>query len=190
MRGLERLHGEARGLVEEAEDRGWRLEVYDLRHDLRMPVFMATARADHPAFWVAAAAAPDPRRALEKALLELFQNHRWLARQETSAAVVPTTFEAHALHYALHPPGLPEGPLVDFSAIAPLEAPNLGAWLAARGFAPIACDLTTPDVRATGRHVIRAIVPGLVGIHADHRLPFLGSPRLGGARNPLPHPFP
>lgn len=68
----------------------------------------------------------------------------------------------------------------------------------------IICDLTAPDIRQAGFHVVRAILPGLRLLHGDNT-PFLGGERLYhvpkamGYRdrpskeeelNPYPHPLP
>lgn len=53
-------------------------------------------------------------------------------------------------------------------------------------------DVTAPDVRLGGLHVVRALVPGLVPIHAGHGHERLASSRLaavGGLRNRHPHPL-
>lgn len=49
--------------------------------------------------------------------------------------------------------------------------------LAARGFRAYSVDLTTPDIRAVGLHVVRVIVPGLYP-NAPAAFPFLGGQRL------------
>jgi ribosomal protein S12 methylthiotransferase accessory factor len=74
-----------------------------------------------------------------------------------------------------------------------------------RGFDVLVVDLTTPDVRELGLHVVRVLIPGLQPLHGDHCYPFLGGKRLyevpcrlGLRNNPLredkvfklPHPFP
>lgn len=49
--------------------------------------------------------------------------------------------------------------------------------LAASGLAAVSVDVTTPDVAATGMHVVRVVVPGLVP-NGPTGLPFLGGRRL------------
>jgi ribosomal protein S12 methylthiotransferase accessory factor len=76
--------------------------------------------------------------------------------------------------------------------------------LADRGLEAIIVDLTTEDIAEAGFRVVRALIPGTIGLNADYRLRFLGGPRLysapvamgyrehnGGEReiNPYPHPF-
>lgn len=205
--GLERLRGALRGLLDEMDERGWRLTLLDLRDALAVPVVLAVARpaADAesgPCLWLGAAAACTLEVALERALLELVQNHRWLAREcvRRVAPRVPTSFEDHALYYTTHPHLLSR---LDFlwaddaavgtvpaTDVASLPHDDVASWLHAHGLSPIVVDLTSAEVRAHGLHVVRTIVPHFVRVHADESWPFLGSPRLNGAVNPLVHPFP
>lgn len=64
---------------------------------------------------------------------------------------------------------------------------GLSGSLDLAGRRAISVDVTTPDVRAAGLHVVRVVVPGLYS-NAAAGLPFLGG-RLGGERLglPLPH---
>ncbi|MFD4791772.1 YcaO-like family protein [Streptomyces sp. NPDC058459] len=75
-------------------------------------------------------------------------------------------------------------------------APTLDALVArvgAAGHRAVVVDVTTPDVRAAGPHVVRVVVPGLYSNTAAG-LPFLGGTRLAAALAgeprrvlPLPH---
>ncbi|KUN25084.1 hypothetical protein AQJ23_17075 [Streptomyces antibioticus] len=75
-------------------------------------------------------------------------------------------------------------------------APTLDALVSrigAAGHQVVAVDVTTPDVRAAGLHVVRVVVPGLYSNTAAG-LPFLGGTRLAAALRrtprrvlPLPH---
>ncbi len=54
-------------------------------------------------------------------------------------------------------------------------------------------DLTTSDITTLGLSVVRVVCPGMVLLHGDHRLPFLGFQRLfrytdSNSLNPYPHP--
>ena len=69
---------------------------------------------------------------------------------------------------------------------------SIVALLAAAGHEAVIADITTPDVRAAGMAVVRALVPGLLPISFG-----AGRERLGGARlaglplsrlNRIPHP--
>jgi ribosomal protein S12 methylthiotransferase accessory factor len=69
---------------------------------------------------------------------------------------------------------------------------------------PIACEVTTDDVRGLGLRVARVVVPGLHPLFMGHRNRALGGSRLydvparlgergiapGEPDNPFPHPFP
>lgn len=219
VHGLSQARGRLGCLYDEARARGWRVRVYDLRRELPMPVFLVMAQPGRPedeggwpALMVGAAASPDAAQALERAFMELFQNHRYLAAVRPdphSASSDPPrsddvdSFEAHALFYSRHPDRierlsfLEEGEPIALGDIASFPrgdpATDVADWserLEACGFTVFACDLTTRDVRGAGRHVARVVVPEMVRLHSEHALPFLGSPRLEGARNPHPHPFP
>ncbi|MGE5580725.1 MAG: YcaO-like family protein [Bacillota bacterium] len=77
--------------------------------------------------------------------------------------------------------------------------------LSSRGYDVIAVDVTTPDIREVGFHVVRVLVPGLQPMDMDHNYRYLGGKRLYEAplamgcfnrrrspeeMNPVPHPFP
>lgn len=69
----------------------------------------------------------------------------------------------------------------------------LSARLRAKGHQVVVVDVTTPDVRAAGLHVVRVLVPGLYSNTAAG-MPFLGGDRLSAALGdslrrelPLPH---
>jgi ribosomal protein S12 methylthiotransferase accessory factor len=88
------------------------------------------------------------------------------------------------------------------SAKADVEA--LVHRLAALNYQALVVDLTTPDVREIGLHVVRAIIPGFHPLFFGHSLRALGGtrlwqvpPRLGyegitveSGDNPAPHPYP
>ncbi len=75
----------------------------------------------------------------------------------------------------------------------------------AAGSGCYAVDVTAPDVRAAGLHVIRTLAPGLCALDVVQRARFLGCPRYFDVAakdrltahirteddlNPDPHPFP
>lgn len=74
--------------------------------------------------------------------------------------------------------------------LASLQSPEHGVQdvrrdlirrLAGAGHEPVAVDVTTPDVAATGLRVVRVVAPGLYG-NAPAAFPYLGGPRLARAR--------
>lgn len=97
-----------------------------------------------------------------------------------------TDFLLHGVYFALHPERWPEVPLVRHASKAtpPPDAPAregdaamleaLLSALAAEGIEVYYRDLTTPDVRRLGLHVVRALSPQLSLLHGDHNIPFLG----------------
>lgn len=70
----------------------------------------------------------------------------------------------------------------------------------------IVVDITTPDIRDVGLHVVRVLIPGLVPLHGNHVFQYRGAERLHQipyvmgwdkqgwtpevGLNPRPHPFP
>ncbi|MDQ0743146.1 ribosomal protein S12 methylthiotransferase accessory factor [Clavibacter sp. B3I6] len=67
--------------------------------------------------------------------------------------------------------------------------PELVEAMRARGHDVLAVDVTLPEVRRAGLHVMRVIVPGLRS-NAPHALPFLGGPDPAPPRAPRPVPLP
>jgi len=76
--------------------------------------------------------------------------------------------------------------------------------LADAGHDGVCVDLTPTWARSLDLHVVKLVVPTLLPLHGDHRLPYLGHPRLAACRDamprgsirhnhspwPYPHPFP
>lgn len=100
--------------------------------------------------------------------------------------------------------GIPPESDTDTATSSPKsELATLLAQLATAGFRAYAASLTTPDVAEHGWHVVRAIIPGLQSIHADHRLPLSGGTRAAQPQTVFnwaappnrapyvpPHPYP
>ncbi|MCC5948086.1 MAG: YcaO-like family protein [Nitriliruptoraceae bacterium] len=82
-------------------------------------------------------------------------------------------------------------PLASVPATSPTDADRLAQVIAAHtGHAPVAVDLTTPDVASTGVQVTRIVAPGLLS-NAPAAFPLLGGTRLYEepvARGGRPHP--
>lgn len=207
------------------------LELFDLSCDLPVPALLAVLRRPAefgPAFCVGAAARLNARDAVRKALLELGQglpylrvlraeSKGWTPREDFSNV---SSFDHHLMLYNMRPDmaatalefyrSAPEEPL---SRLAQSATGRLKGdiercleLLAGAGHEVIVVDLTTPDLQEAGFTVVRVLVPGLVPLHGDHGLPYLGAGRLREAPwrlgwvertrdplavlNPLPHPFP
>lgn len=202
--GVEHIAGTPRALLDECADRRWRLTIIDMRSDLGIPAVLTVARPDAdgapgPRLWIGAAAALDVTTAVERALLELFQNHRWLEREwsrRTPAPHPPSTYEERALYYTHHPEQIDrlsflwEGLESGVTDVAPLPHDDVPRLLAQYGHQPLVVELTTSEARASGLCVVRTLVPGLVRVHADEAWPFLGGLPAEGPSNRLPHPFP
>lgn len=207
---------------------GVQIRCFALPTDLPATVVLALAHQDapgRPATVVAAACHPCPEVAVEKAVFEICQ-----ARPAETARYVENPPEGRLVDYTdvrqlddhsafagqrerreefsfLWSAGgtTGVGQLPDFSCPTPKE--TLAACARALegvGVEVAWTDLTTPDVRSCGFHVVRAIAAGLQPIHFGHGRERLGGDRLfelparlglAGARrrvadlNPCPHPM-
>jgi len=177
------------------------------------------------ALGVGAASASTVDVAWRKALAEAFTVQRWvrdhaLERPEDidrSAAEIQS-FDGHTMFYA-HPDRAARAAFLDRSPerrdtrdIAALEGSNVLERieavcdsLARHHVSAYGVDVTSPDVRSAGLHVVRVIAPELCQLDVVERARFLGGERLYQAAywagllthaltppdlNPDPHPFP
>jgi ribosomal protein S12 methylthiotransferase accessory factor len=208
---------------------GGTLRVFDVTTDIPIPVMMAVVvdkSGVGPAVVVGLGCHLDPQVALTRAVLEVCQTHaseQARRRSRPPGAVDPVAYpevenlEDHAAFAA----GVAH--LGEFAFLfdhgrrrVPDEMPNAAtgsiesdlahcvAVLRAAGSRVAFADLTTPDVRPLGLHVVRAVATGLQPIHFG-----FGQERLGGRRlyevprrlghavadrteselNPCPHPL-
>ena len=177
------------------------------------------------ALGVGAASAPTVGTAWRKALAEAFTVQRWVrdhAFERPGDADRPASeiegFDGHTVFYA-HPDRAARAAFLDSSRerrdtrdVAPLDGSNVLELvqaacdrLAGRGVSAYAVDVTSPDVRRGGFHVVKVIAPELCQLDAVERARFLGGTRLyraahevGLVPRPLtpadlntdPHPFP
>jgi len=189
--------------------RGVTLTAHDLTCTTGAPVILARAhdeRGRPPIDLIGLGCDPDPRRAVERAVLEAVQGRRarW---DELAAAGAPDVIKTHSDHarwYALTDRsaafaflGARPGPLPASVGKADDDAAALVATivatLARAGHEAVIVDITTPDVRAAGMTVVRALVAGLLPIHFGIGQERLGSARLAGypvtRLNRTPHPL-
>jgi ribosomal protein S12 methylthiotransferase accessory factor len=177
------------------------------------------------ALGVGAASASSVQIAWRKALSEAFAVQRWVrdsALERPEGVERPASeirsFDDHTMFYA-HPERAARAEFLDASTerrdtrgVPPLGGASVCdrieiacERLARKGVSAYAVDVTTPDVRAAGFHVIRAIAPELCQLDVDERARFLGgcrmyeaaheagvlpSPLMVADLNPDPHPFP
>jgi ribosomal protein S12 methylthiotransferase accessory factor len=177
------------------------------------------------ALGVGAAGAPTLAVAWRKALAEAFAVQRWVRDRSVErpedvdrTAREITGFDGHTMFYA-HPKRAARATFLDGSAerrdsqdVAPLDGSNVLERievvcdrLAQRQVSAFAVDVTSPDVRSAGFHVVRVVAPELCQLDAIERARFLGGSRLYEAAfeaglveraltvsdlNPDPHPFP
>lgn len=177
-----------------------------------------------PLVSIGGAARLSAAEAARKAMLEAAHTYQWartLRRERKRYRADFADVVEFSDHVALHASGalhgsldfLRENPVRRDLAAMPEMAPGsyveavriITNRLEALGMEAFAVDLTTPDVGEIGFQVARALVPGLIPLHADNALKPLGHGRLYDiARrmgydtrrrtieemNPIPHPFP
>jgi ribosomal protein S12 methylthiotransferase accessory factor len=177
------------------------------------------------ALGVGAASAPTVAVAWRKALAEAFSVQRWVrdrALEHPEELERPVrdirSFDSHTLHYA-HPDRARRAAFLDASAerrdvreITPLGGGNVLERIEAvcrrldeHDVSAYAVDVTSPDVRAAGLHVVHAVAPELCQLDVVEGARFLGGRRMYEAAyeaglvlrhltpadlNPDPHPFP
>lgn len=208
-----------------------RLDLFDLTLDLPITSILAILRRPAefgPALCLGAASRLGPRDAVRKSLLELgqglpylrtlmAQDKDWVAAEDFSDL---TSFDHHLMLYNKKPKMAAEALAFYDSAREELlssipdrstgrlkgDVERCVDLLRQAGHEVIVVDLTTPDLQEAGFSVVRVLVPGLVPLHGDHTLPYLGVARLRevpwrlgwvdrdrdplATINPLPHPFP
>ncbi|MBS4054613.1 MAG: YcaO-like family protein [Thermaerobacter sp.] len=177
-------------------------------------------------FTVGAASATSMASATRKALLEAYQTRTWARStqlEQPRRSFQPDfsdirTFDDHILFYA-HAKNARHVAFLDAAeAQVSLEStrPIAGDTafdrivevtrrLKAKGLTAYAVDVTSPDIRQAGMHVVKVVVPEFCQLSAGHLWRFLGGKRLYHAAyelglrssplmkaelNPYPHPFP
>jgi len=177
------------------------------------------------ALGVGAASAPTVAVAWRKALAEAFSVQRWVrdvALEEPDRVGRPAaeirTFDGHTLYFATEERAQ-QAAFLDASAerrdvtdVASLEGDHVLAQIEAvtrrlgdRGISAYGVDVTSPDVRAAGLHVVHVLAPELCQLDVVEGARFLGGTRMYEAAyeaalvrrpltpadlNPDPHPFP
>jgi ribosomal protein S12 methylthiotransferase accessory factor len=202
--------------------------VYDLSLDIPLPTIFVTMQArNNSAITVGGACRLNPVKAVEKAMLEAAQSFPYIANLMKTIGVkwesdskfdTVDSFQKHAIFYTKYPLLREKaGYIVDPNAPANLELrpPNsyqhvqgttaeelkmVSELLYRHGHRILVVDVTTPDLKKAGVHVVRVTVPGFQHLMGFHRYRLLGTKRLDevaaalGHRleetNPYPHPFP
>jgi ribosomal protein S12 methylthiotransferase accessory factor len=200
-----------------------RYRLFDVTADLPGAVcfgLLEDLRATPGAVVAGGAAGPTRSHAVYKTLIELAQGHLWAmdseARQGRFVSEEDFTnvrsFEDRMRLYsttdmreALAPlDGSLQVSVVGDEESGPGTLRNLavGIEMAGPELGPVmAADITPVDLRDCGVRVVRALVPGLERMEADHRHPFLAGSRWRSARERLdptlppvpafyPHPYP
>lgn len=156
-----------------------------------------------PILAVASVTRLSPRAVVEKCFREVGQGlpyfrylvqrlRDWTPRNDFSDVA---TFDHHCMLYFKRPELV--DPALSFLAQAELKVPLLQLpdhstrrvlgdihrcveLRAKHGFEVLVADITTPEIRDVGPHVVRVVVPGLTPRHGTHTGPYLASPRLYG----------
>lgn len=206
------------------------LQFYEITLDIPIPSILSVLRRPAefgPSLCLSSVTRLSPRAAVNKALREMGQSLPYLRylRQHLKGWEPDerhrdlTSFDHHFLLYSKRPE-LAEKALahlgevdceVALSAIADRSTGTLGGDVATcvellrqAGREVIVSDITTADVLEVGFRVVRVVIPGLVPLHGNHNVQFLGVRRLydlprqlGWVKpgseivlNHMPHPFP
>lgn len=194
----ELLSADAATMAAEIAGRGYAVHLRELTTDLGIPVALALGvcpDGTRPALLVGGGADFDLESAVTRALAEVFAASLSVAADwKPGPLLAPsdvTSLDAHHRAYS-HPAWLPAAAFLwsdgephpaPAACAAPPQTENaeeLLQWLVghlhARGHELLVADLTSPDVVATGLHVVRAVIPGLIPLAVGHAV------RLGGPR--------
>lgn len=196
----------------------------DLSSVHRVPSVLAVVRARRGpgALGVGAGTAATPGRAWWKALCEAFASHAAARRLAALEPWPPAPDDVASFHDHIRFHAFPEGARaasfldasgdrVDVRDVPALEGGVSTQTLALldrierAGSSAYAVDVTSPDIRRLGLHVVKTLAPELCALDVSHRARFLGGRRvlraafeLGLLPRPLhveelnrdPHPFP
>ncbi len=209
------------------------LRFHDISLDIRTTCVLGLLRRPAefgPALSVSSVSRTSPRDAIGKCMREIGQGFpyiRYLRDQLKDWEMAPdftdlTTFDHHYTMYNRRPDLVTRNlsfcdAVTDEVLMSELPDPSTGRplgdidvltqMLDELGHEVIVVDITTPDVKEVGLHVVRVLAPGLMPIHGSHNFPYLGVQRLydvpeklGWAEtegwdpnqgiNKDPHPFP
>jgi ribosomal protein S12 methylthiotransferase accessory factor len=217
-------------ILERYEEVNLDIKVMDITSDLGVPTLLTIAVGRSPlspAIAVAAATDPDPATALTKSLEELAHTRKFAKQlMDYTPEIAPDVTGGHPdvqdqrdhlrFYCAQRAREWVEFTWASeevrpFDSIKAVEGGTAEELLrrmvsrvAAADLEAIACDLTTPDVRALGLSVVRVVVPGLHPLFMGYQNRALGGTRLYTVPqrlgcpglnwlqpdNPYPHPFP
>jgi ribosomal protein S12 methylthiotransferase accessory factor len=193
---LAAVAGPVRDMVTALERTEFRLEVNDLTPDSGIPVFLATLVSGQPPYAIVGAGChPDPDIALEKAIAECymslvgyaifdgFDNDGGELRSDTDVVSMHDHgkfYRANDLNHRLA--FYLEAPVKEYRREdhppAPANADALVHRLVALGYDPLVHDLTTPEIRKAGWHVVKVLVPGLLPLYCREFNKPVGCDRL------------
>jgi ribosomal protein S12 methylthiotransferase accessory factor len=187
---------------------------YDLTSDVGVPVVLVVCQGDGPwgRLWsVGSACRPDAGAAIRKAATEASQDRvyvrhlvgqdpDWRPRADYSNV---TDFSYHARLYSVRPDlaaeafrfldGMSGDAAITPTATQKESLPTTEALkcvvrrLVESGHDGVCVDLTPGWAKSRRLHVVKLVVPTLLPLHGDHRLPYLAHPRLADCRKAMPH---
>lgn len=174
---------------------GVELALYRVPTDLPLPVMFCVGWREEgkPHAVTGCGAHPDPSRAADKALLEVVQMlHSLSRRRGVGSPPRVRQLSDHGLFYATREGAsllrqqLVIGPryaergcsLASGESGAPRPLAQVVSALGRLGLEVLAADITADAVGTTGFHAARVLVPGLLDVAGDARLPRLGCRRL------------
>ncbi len=211
------------------EPAGTRFGGVDLSSFLGVPTVLGVVRGVPPdagPLGLGAASATTAAEAWRRALAEAFAVHAWVRSVRLSGAEPQyrpdfadiVTFDDHLLFYSTYEHAaltefLDAGSArVTIADVPPLEGAHALGWLETlcarleeQGSCAYAVDITSPDIRRAGLHVVKVVAPELCPLDVAYEGRFLGGRRLYEAAfhvglragplepddvNPHPHPFP
>lgn len=225
---VETLNDRNYDLVDRFERTGANVTMLDLTMDARVPTILSVlrSRAERaPALVLAAASDLDPNEAARKSLEELAHTRRYsrevkarLPRLEMDPPHLNVIDQKDHLNFWCDEANVPLADFlfasrrrVEFDSIPNDATGNPRRDLATllrkigdTGHRVLVADITSPDVRELGLHVVRAVIPGYHPLFMSHRLRALGGRRLwetpqqlgyegldpNAGDNPAPHPYP
>jgi ribosomal protein S12 methylthiotransferase accessory factor len=205
-----------------------KVSLFNITTDIGVPCILAVLQslsAECPALAFAAAASLNARDAACKSLEELAHTRRYMdeiksrfRRLDPDPSYSNIVDQGSHLNFWCYEENahlaawLFDGDVrITFESIESLDSGDdardlrtLGERLRGVGYSLLASDLTTPDVRDLGLHVVRATIPGLHPLYMGHGIRALGGKRLWSVPeslgrscrfgpplgNPAPHPFP
>ena len=221
------LSAENRDLVQRFQAVGYQIYLVDISNETNIPAVMAIARhtGDFVPIVVSASAALSAEEAIKKALEELAHTERYafqikgeVERLEPDSEYDNIIGQVDHVNFWVDPSNAGHADFLhvskefkDFQDMPNFQSSTPQASLEGlidrihrTGYRALICDITTPDIRQLGMHVLRALIPGYHPLFMGYHHRPLGGERLwripqmlgfagldrGKGDYSFPHPFP